>query len=523
MRTRSADSLCERPLRGLAAATLLALAGCATDRLDLAPPRHDQPWPLPAAPSNELRAATPPKVGMVKPSRGGKPNPAGLGADGVNAPADPAFSRGNEVTVRADHAYNLAGLIDLAQRSNPETREAWERARQAALAVGLTESAYLPQITAEAIAGWQRTPLPIPQVLVPEGYFVAKTYEVVPMLTAKWLLFDFGQRAGAEAGARANSFVANVAFTGAHQKLIYAVSRDYFALGAARARLKVAEQSQAMAKTVEDAAAERRANGLATVVELAQAQQQAAQARFNVERAKGGERSAYSALLDSLGVAPSTRVEIQDSTALPLPAAPSAEVDDLVSDALATRPDILAAWGKIKAAQAKLDTANASFYPTIGLEATAYQNIGAFSTQGSPYYTVNKPGGTVMLKLSLPLFDGGDREAKAELARSEIQAAHAALDRTRDSSARQVTDAHDALKTAFAEYEAALVMERTSQTAYDAALEAYRNGVGLYTDVVNAETGLSQGRFEKENAHANVLTAAAALAFATGSIRAPGG
>jgi len=40
--------------------------------------------------------------------------------------------------------YNLAELIDIAQRSNPETRVAWERARQAAAAVGLTESAYYP-------------------------------------------------------------------------------------------------------------------------------------------------------------------------------------------------------------------------------------------------------------------------------------------------------------------------------------------------------------------------------------------
>src|SRR4030095_13560106 len=35
--------------------------------------------------------------------------------------------------------YNLAELIDIAQRSNPETRVAWERARMAAAAAGLTE------------------------------------------------------------------------------------------------------------------------------------------------------------------------------------------------------------------------------------------------------------------------------------------------------------------------------------------------------------------------------------------------
>src|SRR5215472_13725539 len=58
--------------------------------------------------------------------------------------------------------YNLADLIDIAQRSNPETRVAWERARQAAAAVGLTESAYYPYIVAAAAGGYDRAFIPFP-------------------------------------------------------------------------------------------------------------------------------------------------------------------------------------------------------------------------------------------------------------------------------------------------------------------------------------------------------------------------
>src|SRR2546421_12988990 len=58
--------------------------------------------------------------------------------------------------------YNLAELIDIAQRSNPETRVAWERARQAAAAVGLTESAYYPYLVAAAAGGDGRGLLPLP-------------------------------------------------------------------------------------------------------------------------------------------------------------------------------------------------------------------------------------------------------------------------------------------------------------------------------------------------------------------------
>ncbi len=425
---------------------------------------------------------------------------------------------GNAVAIDPARRYDLAGLIDLAQRNNPETREAWERARQAALAVGLTEASYVPQISAEIIGGFQRTPLPIPTNLISRGYFTSDTRELIPALTAKWLLFDFGRRAGATQAARANAFVANVAFTGAHQKLIYAVSRDYFALGAARGRLRVAQQALKSAEIVQDASEARRANGLATVVELAQARRQTAQARFDLEKATGAEHAAYAALIASIGIAPDLRVETTDSTDLTLPAAPSGDVDQYVRDALANRPDIIAALGKIRAAEATLSSAKAGYYPTISLEAEVYQNIGGLSTEGSQYYSVNKPGGNVLLKLNLPLIDGGERAAHVATARSQIAAAQDSLDQARDTAVRQVTDAYDALRTGFAEYAAALALTEAAQTAYDAALDAYRNGVGTYTDVVNAETALSQAQSEKETAQANVFTAAAGLAFATGSI-----
>ena len=121
--------------------------------------------------------------------------------------------------------YDLAALVDLAERVNPTTREAWEAAREAAAGIGLAESAYLPQLSLQAIGGFQHTPLPMPRNLVPAGYFVSDTREVIPALALKWLLFDFGRRDAQLQAARADSFVANVTFTGAHQKLIFEVSQ----------------------------------------------------------------------------------------------------------------------------------------------------------------------------------------------------------------------------------------------------------------------------------------------------------
>ena len=481
--------------------TLVFLAACTRDELMLAPSSADRPWPIP-----RQEEVAPPAQGSSATEW---------------APTLTIGSRDRQaVPPDRDRRYDLAGLIDLAQRNNPETRVAWEQARQAALAVGLAESTYVPQISAEALGGFQHTPLPIPTNLIAKGYFTSDTRELLPTLTAKWLLFDFGQRASAEQAARGNSFVANVAFTGAHQKLIYGVSRDYFALGAARGRLRVARKAMENAVIVQDSTDSRRARGLATTVQVAQARRETAQARFNLDRATGAEHSAYAALIASIGIAPALHVEVADNSAQALPKAPSQNLDQLVQVALVNRPDLIAALGKIKVAEAGLAGARATYYPTIGLEAQAYQNVGGLSTQGSRYYSINEPGANLLLKLTWPLFDGGARDARVQTARSEIAAAQDALDQAGDAAAHQVTDAYESLQTSFAEYSSAMVLTDAAQTAYDAALDAYRHGVGTYPDLVNAETALSQADSEKEDAHANVFTAAAALAFATGSILA---
>ena len=472
----------ENFLRPMALAIPLAIGACTSDAPRLAPPSAEQPWPI-FAPTVEI--AREPED---------------------RADADPSKE------------YGLDELIDLAQRRNPETRAAWERARQAALAVGLTEASYLPQLTAEVLAGYQHTPLPIPPSLLPQGYFTANTEELLPTLSVKWLLFDFGRRDGAQESARANSFVANVAFTGAHQKLIFAVSRDYYALDAARGRLRVAEQSLKNAGIVEDAVRLRRARGLATLVDVAQAERRVAEARYALVGAEGSERAAYQALVASIGAGSAFSPRVADGSAISLPPAPGEPVDHFVHQALAQRPDLLAAEGKIRAAEANLRKEDADDYPTVALVAQGYQNLGGLSVEGSPYYTVNQPGGNIGLVVSWSLYDGGMRSAKAAIARSQVAEARDSLDQARDQAARQVIDSYDSLKTGLAGYQAAVTLKAAAQLAYDASLDAYRHGVGTYLDLIQNETALTQARSEFETSRATSLSAARALAFSTGTI-----
>ena len=434
-------------------------------------------------------------------------------------PIPPYAARATQFDVRgleAKKRYGLVDLIDLAQRNNPQTRAAWEAAREAAAAEGLVESSYLPQISLQALAGLEHTPLPAPKNLVPEGFFVSNAREIIPSVALKWLLFDFGQRKAKLEAARADSFVANVSFTGAHQNLIFQVSQAYFDLGAARGRLHAAQTALKTALTTQDATTAKRNNGLATIVSVAQAERQTAQARYGVTAAEGAERNTYASLIASLGIPADSELDVVDSNELPLPTQPVQNVSAAIRDALGNRPDVIAAIGKVDAARASLDANQRSRYPVIDVSAHGFQNAGWLSSDGKPYSRVDRPGGNILFSFSVPIFDGGLRSSQISVARSKVREAEEKLDQTRDTAAQQVVKAYNGVVTSLAEYEASSELSRAAHTAYDAALRSYRQGVGTYTDVATEENAVVQAETQVEDARASAHTAAAALAFAMG-------
>lgn len=465
--------------RTLAAFGLLALPALGASE---APSTPEQPWPIPQ--SAIERAAA-------------------LASHAKSAP-----------TARP---YDLAQLIDLAERTSPETHIAWEEARAAAAAIGLAEAAYLPQLSFQAIGGFQHTPLPVPQDLVPKGYFISDTREILPSIALKWLLFDFGRRDAALEAAKADAFVANVTFTGAHQSLIFSVSQGYFDLSAARGRLRAAEQALATARTTEDAAVAKRNTGLATIVSVAQARRQSAQMRYGVAAAEAAERTARANLIASLGIAADTQLEVTDASELPLPKTPEQTLAAAIHQALAQRPDIIAALGTVDAAVANLKSEERSYYPIFELSGSGFQNFGSVSSDGKPYSTIDKPGGALLFSFSVPIFDGGTRRSRVSVARSKLHAAKEQLAKTQDTAAQEVVKSYSALLSDLAEYDAATAYRDAAHAAYDAALRSYRQGVGTYTDLATEENAVVQAETQVEDARASAHTAAAALAFAMGA------
>ena len=164
----------------------------------------------------------------------------------------------NAVSIDPGKTYDLPELIDIAERSHPETRVAWEEARAAARAVGLSESAYYPYLTALASETFEH------QLFALTSVFPANAVEENAGLELDWLLFDFGGRKAEVAAAWDKLMMANVNFNATHQQIVFALTKSFYDYNTAREQVDVAESTLRAAQIVTQAAQARLDNGLAT-------------------------------------------------------------------------------------------------------------------------------------------------------------------------------------------------------------------------------------------------------------------
>jgi len=427
--------------------------------------------------------------------------------------------------------YDLPELIDIAERTNPQTRIAWERARQAAAAVGLSQSAYFPYLVASAGAGYERAFLPFPTLkqgpgpaevsITGGGTLVTEAVGEKAALGVKWLLLDFGERKAASTMAKEELMAANVGFNAVHQHIVFTVTHRFYELNIARQKVQVGESAVSAAATVAESAQARLDRGLATKPEVLLAEQQSAQAEFDLEAARGALSDAQVAFVESLGIVPTTKLRVAEIPQNAVQPSSREAMDELLERALSQRPDLVAKLANLRARQAQVKKARAAYYPKIALDANAGWAELDVSVKNSPYFGGNEPiyGGGVTI--SLPIFDGFARRNKLRVAESELRAAEDELTHSRDSVIREVWKARTDFETALRKQESAQKLVSAAESAFAASLDAYQHGLGTYVDVANAQRNVTASRSVRVDTRAAIYTSAAALALSVGDLARP--
>ena len=449
-------------------------------------------------------------------------------APAPNAPWRPPDLRGyssalkptEQAPIDPSQQYDLPELIDVAQRVNPETRVAWERARQAAIAVGLVQSEYFPMLTLAAFGGYQSLPLPAPQNLIPQGFFRIDLAHLVPGLGLKWLLLDFGRRGATMDAAKERLLAANLGFNRIHQDLAFRVQRAFYALTGIRARIAVAHSSLDAARAVQGAAESRSREGLETVPDVLLARQQAVQAEFDLEEVSAKERDAQVALAESMGILPTTPLKVVDFSALALPAALEDSIERTIDRALEQRPDLIAKVALVREKEAAVRRARADYFPTLSLAADVGGELARtrfdVGGQAGNWFNVGQLTYGAGLRLEWQIFEGGARQRKMELAEAERRIAEQEVSAARDRAINEVWKAYTDVRLGFRRLDVASALVKASESSYEAILRSYRLGLSTLVDLLAARRELSRARFQEVDTKLTLLDASVTLAFSTG-------
>jgi outer membrane protein TolC len=415
--------------------------------------------------------------------------------------------------VAAKNELALAELVDIALANNPQTRQAWYGAKSAAARLGETNSTYYPQVTVGAEIERSK----VRNVgFNGQSFGAGTTYSTFygPSIEITYLLWNFGKDYAATEAARQTLYAANYLYNQQIQDVILATQLAYFNYNAAQGFVDAAQATLNDANTSYKAANARLNAGLGTTQDERQAFAQVKNAEYQLDLAQAQVETSRAQLALSLGIPVSDQLRIARDQTIPNLTDLDKNVSDLMAAAMRQRPDLMAAYANLQAAQQSLAAARDDRWPTVSAFFNGtYGEYSAGTTTGNPYnlYT----GG---LQVSWDIFSGFEKTYAIIDADEQVRATRESL---RTQELKDITDVWNfyyAFKSAVNQVGSTSAEVEAQQKAYDAINKGYGADLNNYIDLTTALSNLATARQQKVQADANLGTAIANLAHATGSL-----
>ena len=272
----------------------------------------------------------------------------------------------------------LDELIETASRNNHDLKTAMARVDEVGARLGIEQSRELPQLDLDSQVNRQFNS----ENTMDKGS-VETRHELG--LNAGWEVDLFGRVRRSVEAARADFQVSLEDRTDVMIRLYAQVSLSYLRIRTYQARLGYARENIRSQEQLMELTRARYDHGLATGLDLAQAQRFLARAQAELPPLHIALTREMNQLALLLGEAPG-RVNRLVSQARPIPNAPTAVVGRVPADLLRQRPDIRRAERELAAATARVGIAAAELYPRLTLNGSfgyAATDIGDWFTAGS--------------------------------------------------------------------------------------------------------------------------------------------
>jgi outer membrane protein TolC len=280
-----------------------------------------------------------------------------------------------------------------------------------------------------------------------------------------------------------------------------AARRAEQALETANANVALAQRTLRLAQSQKDA-------GTGTGIEVTRAEVLMANERQRQTQAQEDLQSARLQLARAIGLP----FETEFALTTPLAYVPfeAPEAPGAIRGAVDSRPEILAQVERQKAAQLNASASRWERLPSLGVFGD-YGNIGTDVGSGRATRTAG-------VQVRIPLFDGGRRDARQQEAAS---VARQESIRTRDTKAQvelEVRLAIEALRSAEAQLQAALVARSQAERELAQAERRFTAGVAPGFEVTDAQTRLARAREAVVNALFRQKASAIDYGAATGNL-----
>lgn len=386
----------------------------------------------------------------------------------------------------------LQKTIETALRNNRDLRLAALNVEKARAFYGIQRAGLLPSIHAAGSMTRQRMPADLSSS---RSTATTERYDVNLGLSA-WEIDFFGRIRSLRDQALEEYLATDQARRSAQILLVSSTAQAYLALAADREGLEWARATRQAQEEAYRLIRKRHEVGLASALELRQAQSQ-------VEAARGE-------------VARWTQIAAQDENALtllagsPLPAsllpanlrgvAPPKEVSaGLSSEVLLQRPDVLAAEHRLRGAYANIGAARAAFFPRISLTAA----FGTASAELSGLFRDGSGTWSFAPQIALPIFDARTWSAY-DVTKVEREISVAQYEKAVQTAFREVADAlavRGTLEEQIAAQESlvAAVAEthRLARTRYDRGMDSYLGVLDAQRSLYAAQQGLTALRLAR--------------------------
>lgn len=382
----------------------------------------------------------------------------------------------------------LGEAVDLALSNNQKVKSAWADIKVQSGALGEAYATYLPSLN--GTVNWTKDNINYSD----SRYSSTDSNSFTAQASATWRILDFGGRAANRRSAESLLAAALSSYDASIQDALSGVIQGYFDATTAAASLKAKTLDEEVAQRTLDSAKDREAKGVISQSDTLRATTALARASLNKNRARGDYQKALALLRYYLGLPGSTELllppELNEQQVGILE---SKELSLWLDEAQKSHPMIASLKKQLEAAKQQVTVAKSVGLPTLNLSGNYYQN----TRPGEAVTASGAEETTLILAVSIPLFDGFASTYKLRGAQAKVEKQTASLADIEQQVAREVIKAHSDATSALQNLEASVTLLQSAQSALAVSQRKYDKGAADITEVLSTQTALADAWNER--------------------------